>query len=80
MKYLALLILLMGCIPDYAIVIDQELRRELFCECLAKIPKGPESTKYNDWSEVVKACNTYAMDASKKVILRTNSLGWLEKQ
>lgn len=35
---------------------DQCLRAKLFKECLAAVPKGPESTVYNDWAEVVDEC------------------------
>lgn len=45
-----LLGLLVGC--DRA-EVDQQLRREIFMECLGKAPAGPVSTKYNDWAEVV---------------------------
>lgn len=39
---------------------DLELRREIFNECLASVPKGPTSVKYNDWEEVVSACGDQA--------------------
>ncbi len=39
---------------------NQELRSKLFFECLEKIPKGPERTKYNDWAEVVDECGDQA--------------------
>lgn len=29
-------------------------------ECLRTAPAGPQSTKYNDWDEVVEACGSEA--------------------
>ena len=39
---------------------DQELRQELFFQCLQLTPKGPESVQYNDWAEVVSECGHQA--------------------
>lgn len=39
---------------------DQCLRREIMKECMAALPAGPVSTKYNDWDEVVAECGTQA--------------------
>lgn len=40
---------------------DQQLRREIFKECLESVPKGPKSTTVsNDWSEVVEECGYQA--------------------
>ena len=47
---------------------DQCLRQKLFTECLSKIPKGPESVHYNDWSEVVEACSSSASAYSVRTI------------
>lgn len=61
MRQLALvaLLLLVGCDePIYR--PDQTLRRKLFAECLTKLPKGPEATRYNDWDEVVAECGHQA--------------------
>lgn len=60
MKYLLLgmLLVLSGCAPQFE--SDPELRQRLFFECLGKIPKGPEHTKYNDWDEVVEVCGREA--------------------
>jgi len=42
-------------------VLDQCLRRELFKECLAGLPKGPTTTGISsDWDEVVYACGHQA--------------------
>ena len=39
---------------------DQCLRAEIFQQCLAAVPAGPQTTHYNDWSEVVQACSNTA--------------------
>lgn len=61
MKYVlaALVLLLSACSqsPD-RLVSDQCLRVTLFQQCLAHLPAGPMSTKYNDWSEVVSECGS----------------------
>jgi hypothetical protein len=45
---------------------DQCLRREIFMQCLGTVPKGPDSTKYNDWDEVVSECENAAYYQSKR--------------
>jgi len=37
--------------------IDQCVRAELFKQCMTLLPAGPQSTKYNDWDDVVESCN-----------------------
>lgn len=49
--------------PKYA--IDQEKRTPLFQACMEQIPQGPQSVKYNDWDEVVYACNSISESQSK---------------
>lgn len=39
---------------------DQCLRTQLFQACLKALPQGPQQTKFNDWDEVVKACESTA--------------------
>lgn len=39
---------------------DQLMRQKLFKECMALLPAGPQSTKYNDWDEVVDQCDDIA--------------------
>ena len=51
------LVSLFGC-DQYK--LNTELRHKYFIECLEKIPKGPERTEYNDWSEVVDSCSSIA--------------------
>ncbi len=43
--------------PDAA-TSDQCLRAELFQQCMKALPAGPQVTKYNDWNEVVNACES----------------------
>lgn len=46
---------------------DQCMRREIFKECLALIPKGPQSVhNSNDWQEVVAECGEVALYQSKR--------------
>lgn len=37
-----------------------EFRNTAFHQCMRALPAGPQSTKYNDWAEVVSACDNYA--------------------
>jgi len=55
---LALAALLAACQP--ATEANQCMRAELFKECMALVPPGPQSTHYNDWAEVVSACGSQA--------------------
>ena len=57
---------LAGCSEMRSPVTDQCLRRELFTQCLKNIPKGPASVKYNDWDDVVSACERAAYYQSFK--------------
>lgn len=45
---------------------DQCMRRELFQQCMKALPAGPQSTKYNDWDEVVGKCESVAYYQSLK--------------
>jgi len=53
---------LVGCdpLPTEKWATDQAKRQELFKQCLAALPAGPKSTHYNDWDEVVGACDRAA--------------------
>lgn len=60
----AALLLLAGCAqsPDE---LNQKARRgflrhQYFVECMKLLPAGPVTTRYNDWDEVVSACDTAA--------------------
>ncbi len=53
-------LLLAGCDEVKGPVVNQEIRERLFFQCLERIPKGPEQTKYNDWDEVISECGTQA--------------------
>lgn len=45
---------------------DKNLQRQLFNECLSKIPREPNNTVTNDWSEVVNGCRRYSRELSKQ--------------
>jgi hypothetical protein len=63
--------LLAGCDPTIPSgpVVNQEIRERVFFECLARVPKGPDQTKYNDWAEVVEECGSqaYYISLTRKV-------------
>lgn len=59
MKYLLLaaIPLLTACEVQFkAQDADRKLMREIFMECLDKAAKQPNSTYYNDGSEIVEQC------------------------
>ncbi len=51
---------LTACVQERDVSYEQALRVQLFNDCLARIPKGPEVTRYNDWDEVVQTCDNTA--------------------
>lgn len=57
---------LAGCDTAEVPKIDQCMRREIFQQCMAALPKGPTSTVSNDWAEVVEACENAAYYQSKR--------------
>ncbi|ANZ50317.1 hypothetical protein PHOBOS_127 [Erwinia phage vB_EamM_Phobos] len=63
---LALVMMSAGCdASETNLYYDQQLRREIFKECLASIPKGPEKIdNSNDWQEVVEECGEQARKMS----------------
>ncbi len=52
---------LMGC-QELSKGPDQCLRQEIFKQCMASLPKGPQSLTAtgNDWDEVVNSCDSSA--------------------
>jgi hypothetical protein len=66
MKILLIIILFGSLIACDMRQPDQKLRREIFMECLEKIPAGPQEAKYNDWDDVVDECGTQAYYISIK--------------
>jgi hypothetical protein len=66
---LAVLALIMaGCETPVANpwVVDECLNREIYRECMALLPKGPDKTVYNDWDDVIDECNDRAYYRSQK--------------
>lgn len=57
-----------GCDLPEQTTNNQCLRAEIFKQCLAQIPEGPERTVYNDWAEVVDACESAAYYQSLRKI------------
>jgi len=45
---------------------NQMERQRLFKECMASLPLGPQTTHYNDWSEVVDSCEDVAYYQSQE--------------
>lgn len=73
MKYITATILtcsfmLFGCGPSVN-GPDQCLRQEIFKQCMASLPKGPQSLTAagNDWDEVVDSCTKSAYQQSIRV-------------
>jgi hypothetical protein len=63
----ALLILLAitaltGCeqVQEPRVMRDQCMRQQIFLQCMAALPAGPQTTMYNDWDEVVSECESAA--------------------
>jgi hypothetical protein len=65
LKILIGLILITSCKPEDRTIQDRCLQREIFKECMNSLPAGPVSTHYNDWDEVVKACENVAWSHSR---------------
>lgn len=52
---------------------DQTKRTTIFMDCLKALPAGPQSTKYNDWDEVVNACESAAYYQSRVCVANCES-------
>lgn len=66
---IALMIIVSGCENKSArFVYDQELRREIFKDCMKLLPEGPKETTYNDWDEVVAECDNVAYYQSRRCV------------
>ena len=48
-------------------IVDRCKQVVLFQTCLVSLPAGPAATKYNDWDEVVDACNSAAFYQSVRM-------------
>ncbi|WEM34480.1 hypothetical protein [Xanthomonas phage X1] len=77
-KFLIALMLVLslgGCVSREEYIAEQEskttndqcLRNQIFQQCLATIPPGPQKTVYNDWNEVVSECSSVAYYQSLRV-------------
>lgn len=62
MPLLAACFLLFGCDrpADPLAVEKAEYRERLFVQCMSLVPPGPRVTHYNDWAEVIDACDSRA--------------------
>ncbi len=70
MKYIIVLllsVLLLGCdrLAPPVTVFDISKQVELYKMCMETLPKGPDSTVYNDWAEVVEECRDFAFWGSQ---------------
>lgn len=67
LSILIALLTVAGCTPDSddAVQARKALRIELFEKCMQLLPDGPQTTKYNDWAEVVGECGNQAYYMSR---------------
>ena len=63
---IAMVVFLGGC-KNQNMGPDQTMRQKLFLQCLQNVPNGPQSTRYNDWDEVITACDDVAYYQSIRV-------------
>lgn len=67
-----MLLILTGCniTPEQKVTMDTDRCKhiELFQQCLKLTPKGPESTTFNSWDNVIEACDTAAYRQSFTLI------------
>ena len=66
LKILIPLILTICCSCEFKeeTIQDRCLQRVIFKECMNSLPAGPVSTHYNDWDDVVGACEKVAWNKS----------------
>lgn len=67
LSILIALLTVAGCTPVSDDVIQERktLRIELFEKCMQLLPDDPQTTKYNDWAEVIEECGTQAYYMSR---------------
>lgn len=58
---------------DVKRVSDRCEKQVLFERCLARIPKGPNSTVYNDWAEVIDECQSSATKNARNITVEQNN-------
>jgi hypothetical protein len=74
-------LLLAGCGPvPQSGYRDQDVRRDVFFECLKALPAGPQATMYNDWAEVVGECGDQAYNISARGYSDVRAAEKVEKQ
>lgn len=61
----AAILVIAGCddiprVPEPKYEVNQAKRVEMFKLCMDSLPAGPQTTKYNDWDEVVGECGYQA--------------------
>lgn len=61
---------LFGCGPTDYSTSDECLRREIFQQCLASVPKGPQTTQENPWHKVIAECESAAYYQSQRLSSR----------
>lgn len=47
-------------------VVDQEIQKEVFLQCLEKVSQSQEQTKADDWDKVIRECRKSAMQIATK--------------
>jgi hypothetical protein len=67
-QLLACALLLAGCDEPQVFHTDQNLHTDRFEACMRLLPEGPASTKYNDWDEVVRACDAAAYSQAQRCV------------
>ena len=56
-------------------VTDKIVEQEAFYKCLDRLPKGPTTTVYNDWDEVLQQCRWFASGVATSYV-RHETTGW----
>jgi len=68
--YSLIVLILAGCdtsVTEPLYSHDQCLRREIFNQCLANVPKGPQATVRDSWASVVDECDSAANHISYRL-------------
>lgn len=63
LAFAVLILLVAGCARETSKEADalsaakSAYRKEIFDDCMQRLPAGPATTHYNDWDDVVEACD-----------------------